>query len=502
LSTKPLLQNRLAHYGVIALVCAFPFIIDNAYHNITFTKYLSFCLIASFALASCLIAEISRKTEWSFGKINFSNFSLTDILMACFTLVAVVSTVASDYPLASLSGAGGRYMGLTAILALFFAYIFISRYYKISEKDFLFFGVSFSLMCLFAFIQFLGFDLFGFLSDVSYEKKCKFIGFIGNINVFASYISLILPMFMCLFCYSASNLKSAVYGLFCVCGFTGLIISNSDNGYIGICIAFVLLAFLTVKYKKLFIKFLSLIFVFGISSVLAFTVRSFFEVQARSLSFLGRVVTNRYIQAAVIIGSVLLIVMFSILKVDKLMRTYGRKILSAMILLAVCGVLSLFVWFSFINRETNIGMLEPYLRFNDAWASDRGGIWLRVLDTFKQLPLHQKLFGTGPDTLAFAVVDQLGLNAYSSIGFAFDNAHNDLLQYLVTMGVWGALVYLFAVISSVTDCIKKRDLPSTVLLICICSYFVQSLFCITQPIVTPLFFVFIALTRAKSTVSE
>lgn len=498
MSTKPLLQNRFAHYGVIALVCLFPFAINNAYFNITYTKYVSFCLISAFALSACLIAAISEKTEWSLKKLKLS---LTDIMVAGFTLVAVVSTVISDYPSAAFSGAGGRYMGLIAILALLFAYVFISRYYKISEKDFVLFGVSFSLMCGFAYIQFLGFDPFGFLSGVSYEWKCKFIGFIGNINVFSSYISLLLPMFMCMFCYSVTKLKSVVYGLFCSLGFIGLIISNSDNGYIGIGIAFVILAFVTVKYKKQFVKLLKLILVFGVSSVVMFTVRSFFEVQARSLSFLGRAVTNRYIQAAVIVGSLLLIVLFSVLKLDKLMLNYGRKILAAMVALAACGVLCLFVLFSFINRETDIGMLEPYLRFNDAWGSDRGGIWSRVMDTFGQLPWYHKLFGTGPDTLAFAVVDKLGLEAYSSLGFAFDNAHNDLLQYLVTMGVFGALFYLLTVITAVAYCAKKQDSISTVLLVCICSYFIQSLFSITQPIVTPLFFVFIAFARSKSNVS-
>ncbi len=495
MSQKMRLQNKLARLGVLVLMCVFPFFITKSYHNITFSKYFFFSAVAAFALASCLLASIKNAGSLKPDKHFFSGLSVTDISMSAFALVAVLSTAFSDYPLASFSGSGGRRMGLVMIIALFFAYIFISRFYIIGEKDFLIFGVFFSAMCLFSFVQYLGFNPLGLLSGVSEERKCKFIGFIGNINVFSSYISLILPMFMYMFCYAVEKKKKIASMIFCAFGFIGLIISNSDNGYAGIALAFAVLAFMTLKDKTLFRNLLQLIIVFAVSGAIVRLLGVVFS-DSRSLSFLSRVVTNKFIVVAVIAACA--VMMFAVSKISDKVFSYGKKIFVITAFSGCSVVLLMFVYFSFINREVNIGALEIYLRFGDEWASDRGGIWIRTFDVFKRLPLSQKLFGTGPDTLAFAVVNTLGVSAFESLGFAFDNAHNDLLHYLVTLGVWGMLAYVFAVFSAAGVCIKSKNTVGNILLICIASYFVQSLFCITQPIVTPLFFVFIAFAQCKT----
>lgn len=491
---KIALQNKLARWGVLVLMCAFPFFITNAYHNITFSKYFFFSAVSAFALAACLLATVRNAVSLKLHKTFFDSLSVTDISMFAFTLVAVVSAFFSDYSLAALSGSGGRRMGLVMMLALFFAYVFISRFYIISEKDFVIFGIFFSAMCLFSFIQYLGFDPLKLLAHVSIERKCKFIGFIGNINVFSSYISLILPMFMYMFCYAVENKEKIIYTVFCAFGFIGLIISNSDNGYLGVMIAFAVLAFMTLADKKLFKNLLQLIIIFASSGAIVRLLGLVFK-NSRSLSFLSRVVSNKFIIAGVIVFS--LAFMFAVDKISDKVFAYGKRVFVAATLIGCAAVLLMFALFSFINREVNIGPLETYLRFGDEWASDRGGIWTRTFETFKRLPFSQKLFGTGPDTLAFAVVGKLGISAFESLGFAFDNAHNDLLQYLVTLGVWGMLAYIFAVSSAAVACIKSKNAVGKIVMICIASYFVQSLFCITQPIVTPLFFMFIAFTQCK-----
>ena len=197
-----MLQNKIAYCGVFLLVCIFPLFITDSYHNITFSKYSFFCVISSFFFAACLIAKIKNTQRFYLNKTLLNNVSVTDVSIFLFTAVAFLSALLSDYPLAALSGGGGRYMGLVTIFALLFAYCFISRFYILTENSFMVFGVCFAFMCLFSFSQFLGFDFFNLLSGVAESQKYKFIGFIGNINVFSSYISLFLPIYMYLFCYT------------------------------------------------------------------------------------------------------------------------------------------------------------------------------------------------------------------------------------------------------------------------------------------------------------
>ena len=77
----------------------------------------------------------------------------------------------------------------------------------------------------------------------------------------------------------------------------------------------------------------------------------------------------------------------------------------------------------------------------------------------------------------------------------YDNAHNELLQYLFTTGIVGLLSYLALVGSSIVYMFKhaKEHAWISVCLAATVGYFAQSILNLNQPITTPLFFVFMAM---------
>ena len=85
--------------------------------------------------------------------------------------------------------------------------------------------------------------------------------------------------------------------------------------------------------------------------------------------------------------------------------------------------------------------LQSYLLFNDEWGTHRGYVWRIAVEDYKRFPLIQKLFGYGPDTFGFVT----RMNNYPEMveryQELFDSAHNEYLQYLVTIGPVGLLAY-------------------------------------------------------------
>jgi O-antigen ligase len=77
----------------------------------------------------------------------------------------------------------------------------------------------------------------------------------------------------------------------------------------------------------------------------------------------------------------------------------------------------------------------------------------------------------------------------------YDNAHNEVLQYLITLGLFGALSYIALVVSAVWYMCKHgaKTMHTYIPVFVVCGYFVQGLVNLNQPITTPLFFVILGM---------
>ena len=107
------------------------------------------------------------------------------------------------------------------------------------------------------------------------------------------------------------------------------------------------------------------------------------------------------------------------------------------------------------------------------------------------------LFGCGPDTFYSAVAPYFS-ELQRLFGDASANcAHNELLNYLITTGIFGLSAYLALISSAVLRGVKRAEKSPEVLIFTlpIICCFCQSLVNIATPITTPLLFIFIALAE-------
>ena len=178
----------------------------------------------------------------------------------------------------------------------------------------------------------------------------------------------------------------------------------------------------------------------------------------------------------------------------------NKKLFRGLIIALAAALLCLciaFCYFTFFDVKTPLGGFFRFFRFNAKWGTHRGYIWLKSFEIFKSFGFKNILFGCGPDTFYSAFAPYFS-ELQRLFGDASANcAHNELLNYLITTGIFGLSAYLALISSAVLRGVKRAEKSPEVLIFTlpIICCFCQSLVNIATPITTPLLFIFIALAE-------
>lgn len=96
------------------------------------------------------------------------------------------------------------------------------------------------------------------------------------------------------------------------------------------------------------------------------------------------------------------------------------------------------------EAKEQLGALYSYLYFSNTWGTKRLRIWRAALEIYMRMSIPKKLIGVGPAGFYFASQTYLSaeeLAAFANEGQLID-AHNIYLQYLVTYGMAGAILFI------------------------------------------------------------
>ena len=138
------------------------------------------------------------------------------------------------------------------------------------------------------------------------------------------------------------------------------------------------------------------------------------------------------------------------------------------------------------------GVISNYLLFNDEWGTHRGYIWRNAIESFHAFSPFKKLFGFGPDTFGIVLLDKTKGNVYGEL---FDNAHNEYLHYLITVGILGLAAYLTYLVSFVVRCIRRGCSNPCVIaaMMAVVCYSTQAFVNLNLPIATPIMWLMLTL---------
>ena len=490
-------SHVFAAFSLLLFLVLDPYFLPNRYFKMTIGKMFFFYGATFIFSLGCLIALLTKKPE---RKLQRTKLNLTDLFGALFFISAIVSCVLSPYRLEALSGNSGRYMGLLTLLFAWVAFFFIARFGRFTPTVATVFGISIIGMNVVALLQYRGYDPFGLYVGTQPFVRTNFMSLVGNKDVYYSYLALSAPFAMYM-AYDAATLKEKIFWhaveLSC---FAGSFACNSDGVFLALLAAFLLLFFVKAKDKAGLLCFVLSVMMFFGGALLAALIKP----DLSQFGIIENIVTRLFLKPVICFGALAFVaVIYVLLWKLRLSPVFFKALRIAVACLAgICfvGVLGAFIWFTFFDTTKDIGELSDLLRFDSlSWGNKRAYIWSRLYGIFKELPLIRMLFGSGEETIVLLMENRYGDEMVRLTNMVFDNAHNEFLHYLLTIGIVGLIAYLLFCVSAIRSAWRRSGrLCKAAALCCIC-YLAQSCVNISQSITTPLFFVFLALTQANET---
>ncbi len=479
----------------VSVVCAFgvmlvhPLIYQDFYFNINRFKLLVYLIGAFTALAVYVPFAVLNSDK----RLDFRKLTVTDIGMAAFLISAAVSCVLSDDPLKALTGSGGRYSGLIFMLALAAVYVCVSRSRHSAKAAAYGLLISGALCSLLAIINFFGYDPLLFAVRLKNPDKHRFISTIGNIDFFGAFLCLYLP------CAAVMGVKggkaTGIVSLTCIAlGAGAVIAARADAALIALplaCLAAVLAGLHSFKSMSRAFAVLSAICAgLCLTGVMCMQFGHYLSVANHACKHIIDNPTAFFISAFVLALLSLIFMTVKNRQIGKIARICVIAVLVLAILCSVGFAAYKFIYYTYTDTETELSGLMSLFRFSDTWGTYRGGVWTRCLKLYSESDLRVILFGFGPDSLKQPLKQAYGKEIAAYSGLSFDNAHNEPIQYLLTLGALGLAGYLVFAFGALISHIKraKRDFGAAALLAASATYLLYSLVNVNQPITTPLLF--------------
>lgn len=476
---------------ITIIFSAYMIVMHNKYFDITKTRYLFFVCVSILFIIYYLAAEaitrilIDEKFEAGNMRIHKTDFKSPVTWMQLFLICNIISFIFSAQRAKSFYGEEGRYMGFYMFFVICIVIIFLSKGIKSHEWLYLLFLVTTFFSYIVAIAQHMGNDFMHYREGISKKQFNIFMSTFGNINIYASFIVISLAVAISIFVFSKKTIYNIFAGIIVVMGGMSMMIANSDSVYMGIFAVAVILFALAIRDGYVFKMFMCISGLAIGNLILAF-INRYIVKEYDKREGIARIFDNT--RTALILTAVALLALFIAFLLRQRAEHINKKRASFIFLIAVAVGLIVFV---ITGNLLKLSIFD----FNYKWGTYRGYIWTKCVGLFNEAPLMRKLFGYGQETVRMLTVSNFHDEMLDITGRVYDNAHNELLQYLLTIGFFGVVSYIGMVATSFIYILKnkKSNVITYISLSVIVGYFVQGLINLNQPMTTPLFFVFMAM---------
>ena len=492
---------------LIAVLFVFPLYYRDYYFDILNAKYqfyyLSVLIMAGCVLATAIIMMAldlgqyhGKYTLRFIGRFSLRNLRKTltvpDIAIICFLLVAIVSTLQSEYLYESFWGNEGRFTGLFLLLLYGLSFFIISKLLRFREWFLEIFLVASMLVCLLGITDFFQLNLLHFKDHISELQYDIFTSFLGNINTYTAFVSLTTGVASVLYASSKKLWKSIWYYVCLVVALFAIITGQSDNAYLALLALFGLLPLYMFgswsgikRYVVILASFFTVIQVIDtISQKMPDQVLKIEGIFSVLVQFSGLA----YIVIALwVLVGVLYLSSYVLKKKEITVGVWPRRAWAILVVLVILAGLAVLYDANMAGNGERYGALKNYVVIDDEWGTHRGYIWRIGLENYKEFPLIHKIFGYGPDTFGIVTVNNNYDEMVSRYNEIFDSAHNEYLQYFVTIGPFGLISYLVLLVSAVLRMVRRAgDNPYVVAAaFSVVCYGAQAFVNINLPIATP-----------------
>lgn len=497
----------LAGIYTLVMLCIFPFVVHDRYFDILPTKYLFYSTVTSAVLVFTVIYLIASgavvRAVRSLGDGSWRrHLSFVDWAAVAFVVLITISTIQSEFRFESFWGNEGRYTGLFTLLLYVFSYFFVSRLLRWKQWYLDLFLAGGILACLWGITDYFRMDIFHFKERIASDAD-SFTSSFGNINTYTIYVAMVIAAAAILFLMTESVWRSIFYYICFVIGMFALIMGESDNAYLSLGTLFALAPLYTFRKSQAVRRYVVL-------TATILTVAQFIEwinvryadtvIGINSLfSFISGYDKIMTVIAAVwILAAVLYLLKLVIKKESPGMLRVLRIAWGIVLAGAVLFICYMFYDANFAGHQEKYQAIAKYLVFNDSWGTNRGFAWRISWQNFQNFPLHHKIFGFGPDTFGIITTFNNYQEMSETYHVVFDNAHNEYLQFLLTIGIAGLAGYLAFLISAFVKMTREAKGNALVLapMFAFVCYSAQAVVNLNVPITAPFMWLFLAMGLA------
>lgn len=485
-ANEPDILQSLTSIYIAGILGALPLIVSGGYANITATKSKSFyTMTIIYIVLVCLGGIFVRLPAKEKTLKGLRKPYALDVSVILFGISALMSSLMSEYQNDVWYGQHSRYQGCVTIILYVAVYFAVSRNFSFGNGALIAATAAFSAVCMVGLFNCFDIDVLGIYSVIEESSKKICISTIGNVNFFSSYVCLLLPLAICGFCQAKERLSIAVYLIAVVMGTLGAMMTSSESFVAGFVASVVIMALIFLKDAD---KTKCLILAVGLIFIVAQIFRlfcSFAKEPNYKVSELLSILTHPVVTALIL---AVLAVIYAVVTKEPQSVIIIRKGFIVVATLACASVGMLIVMANTVLSDVTFAGLDKYIKFTADWGTDRGQIWKMCIELYKNFSLKEKLFGIGPEALYKITGTQGNFEAI------VDQAHNEYLQHLLTIGLAGLASYIGMIVSTCVVAVKylKNNPLGIAAFAGLVAYWIQAAFNLAQPFTTPVMYLYIA----------
>ena len=469
-------------WAYVILIYAFlPLFMRQDYYELGEAKGLAYLFISGGAAILMLIAmAVKGDLKKLFSK---KEPDIRTYAVAVFLLPGILTFLSATDKEVSLVGLPGWRTGFITILLMVFFMAVSARYIRAE-------GYMLVAMLITPFFEFV----MGILNSFSvrpldlYGANGSFLATIGNVNWYAGFLSIFVPMGVGLLSAQKRFSFKFYLCLAYVClGVMALLTQGSDSAVLVIAGTYAALLVFCLRDRDSFRGFLVQLTVLGIVMELCRVLTTVFDGRyGYDDSLAVRLCDMRIGMILVALALLLyrLSRLFEEIKMPWKEKTYG--IMAAVIMAA--GAIA--------------GVVYLMLNFDLSYGNSRGVIWSISLDMFNGLSPWRKMVGVGQDCFyQYAYSDPVTAESLLNIfnGNRLTNAHCELLTILIERGILGVVSYLFLFgVALLHFRQNKRERNILLFALPVIAYFCYGLVSFSQIMSTPYFFMMLGMGMSLS----
>ena len=484
-----MIKSAIVRFTVAAVLIVSPLYYENGYFNTLLAKAHVVWAICGVSLAAFVLVTIVQAIkepqalapEW---KNLRRSFAPLDVCVAVFGITALISSLLSDYMYAAFTGSRGWNMGGITIMLLCAMYFMVSRCAQGDPFLWVYAAISASAEYVLGFLNGLSIDPLGLHTNLVTDELFEYIATVGNINSYSGYLALTLPLFTMVYITDERRWLHVWTGVLLAVGFTNPFMNNSDGAWLGVCFSMLFLIYYCLKDRRKYDHLLQAGLLFCAGGLLVRFGSVCLTDTHVEFSGISSAILGYHLDLLIGAACLVMLLLKRVLEKHTNEKTDGRLAIAFGIAAGVAvGVVVMY----------NISI------FDGSWGTKRGYIWQMAMELFSGGSIKDQLVGVGPDCFGIPIMDQFSDFVSEHWGKRVANAHNEYIQYLITMGIAGAVSYLGLYVSSWRRYVKRISWNETkaALFFAIMGYAGQAFVNNPQAMNMAILFVFLGLLRSE-----